>query len=81
MTAATDRHHQAVERPIRLDQFQRRRALAGHHRGVVERWDHGQPAALAQLPCDRLAVVSDAIDLDHLRAVPAGGLELGGGSV
>ena len=46
--AATHRHDDRVDVRRLLEDFQRHRALAGHHVGVVERMDEGEALAVGQ---------------------------------
>jgi hypothetical protein len=83
--AAAHAHQQRVERPHVLDQFERRRALPGHHVGVVVGRDQRHAALGGDAPADGLAVFGVAVVQHHLAAglavlVAARGGQLGAGA-
>ena len=60
-SAAAQRHEQRVEPADVLDQLQRRRALPGHHVGVVERRNQRHAALVGDAAADGLAVFLVAV--------------------
>ena len=74
--AAAHRHEDGVDQRQLLDDLHGDGALAGCHRGVVERWDVGEALLLGQLHGALLGVVKDVAVEDDLGAVALGALDL-----
>ncbi len=75
-STAADANKQDVERADFVDQFKRRRALAGHHVRMVERWNQRHAALVGELAADRFAVLFVSVEQLHYCSVAARGVDL-----
>ena len=80
-TATAHTHKQRVQRTVVLQQLQRGRALPGNHVGMVKGRDQRHATLLRQALADGFAVFGVAVVQQHLRAIAARGLDLGGGRI